>query len=192
MYTSGSTGKPKGVLQTHRAIIENIRAELGYFGIGENGRLLIHFPINHVAADVELGFGGVMGGSALVFMDRFDPQASLEVIERERVTLVGQVPAMFLLQFQAPKFQDMDWSHVQAFVWGGAGVPQLVLDVLKRITAANGARLLTGYGSTELCGFVTYTTGDEDNDRMARSVVASSRPSRLRSSTKTAGKSPPA
>ena len=170
MYTSGSTGKPKGVLQTHRAIIENIRVELQYFDIGTDGRLLIHFPVNHVAADVELGFGGVMGGSVLVFMDTFDPQASLEVIERERITMVGQVPAMFLMQFQAPKFKETDWSHVKCFIWGGAGVPMLVLDVLKKIAASCGAKMLTGYGSTELCGFVTYTTGDEDDERMSKSV----------------------
>lgn len=170
MYTSGSTGKPKGVLQSHEAIIENIRIELQYFDIGVDGRLLIHFPINHVAADVELGFGGVMGGSTLVFMDTFDPQASLETIERERITMVGQVPVMYLMQFQAPKFKTMDWSHVKSFIWGGAGVPQLVLDVLRKIAATNGARLQTGYGSTELCGFVTYTTGDEDDHRMAKSV----------------------
>jgi acyl-CoA synthetase (AMP-forming)/AMP-acid ligase II len=170
MYTSGSTGKPKGVLQSHHAIIENIRAEIVHFGIREGSRLLLHFPVNHVAGDVELGFGAVMGGSTLVFMDAFDPQASLEVIERERITMVGQVPVMFLMQFQTPKFKAMDWSHVECFVWGGAGVPQLVLDVLKQIAGKTGARLLTGYGSTELCGFVTYTTGDEDNERMAKSV----------------------
>ncbi len=170
MYTSGSTGKPKGVLQTHRAIIENIRAELAYFGIGEDGRLLLHFPINHVAADVEIGYGAVMGGSALIFMDRFDPQASLEVIEREKVTMVGQVPVMYLMQLQAPKFKEMDWSHVKYFVWGGAGVPTLVLEVLRQIASKTGAKLLTGYGSTELCGFVTYSSADDTMEQMTRSV----------------------
>ncbi len=170
MYTSGSTGRPKGVLQSHRAIIENIRAELNHFGIGEDGRLLLHFPINHVAADVEIGYGAVMGGSTLVFMDRFDPQASLELIERERITMVGQVPVMFLMQMQAPKFKDMDWSNVKYFIWGGAGVPKLVLTVLRQIAAKTGAKLLTGYGSTELCGFVTYTSADDNEERMERSV----------------------
>lgn len=170
MYTSGSTGKPKGVLQTHHAIIENIRAELKYFGIDDAGRLLLHFPINHVAADVEIAYGAIMGGSTLVMMDRFDPVESLEVIERERITMVGQVPVMFLMQMQTPKFQSMDWSHVKYFVWGGAGVPALVLNVLQGIAAKTGAKLLTGYGSTELCGFVTYSDPEDSLERMTRSV----------------------
>jgi acyl-CoA synthetase (AMP-forming)/AMP-acid ligase II len=133
-----------------------------------------------VAADVEIGFGAIMGGSTLVFMDAFDPQASLELIESERITMVGQVPVMFLMQFQAPKFKTMDWSHVEYFVWGGAGVPLMVLKVLKQIAETTGARLLTGYGSTELCGFVTYTTGDEDEERMAKSVGRTAPPFELR------------
>jgi acyl-CoA synthetase (AMP-forming)/AMP-acid ligase II len=170
MYTSGSTGKPKGVLQTHRAIIENIRAELEYFGIDEDGRLLLHFPINHVAADVEIGYGALMGGGTLVLVDRFDPQASLEIIEAERITMVGQVPVMYLMQMQAPKFREMDWSHVKYFVWGGAGAPSLVLNMLRQIAAKTGAKLLTGYGSTELCGFVTYTSAEDSAEQMERSV----------------------
>ena len=170
MYTSGSTGRPKGVLQSHRAIIENIRAELEHFGIGEDGRLLLHFPINHVAADVEIGYGAVMGGSALVFMDHFDPQTSLEVIERERITMVGQVPVMFLMQLQAPKFKTMDWSHVKYFIWGGANAPALILGVLRQLAAQTGAKLLTGYGSTELCGFVTFTSANDTAEQMERSV----------------------
>ncbi|MFM1920328.1 MAG: hypothetical protein RLZZ303_1962, partial [Candidatus Hydrogenedentota bacterium] len=102
MYTSGSTGKPKGVLQTQRAIVENIRVETEYMGFNEEGRVLLHFPINHVAADVEIGFGTIFAGGTLIIMDAFDPLASLEMIEKERVTLLGQVPVMYLMQFQQP------------------------------------------------------------------------------------------
>jgi len=59
---------------------------------------------------------------------------------------------------------------VKCFIWGGAGVPQLVLDVLKPIAAKSGAKMHTGYGSTELCGFVTYTLGDENDEQLSKSV----------------------
>ncbi len=170
MYTSGSTGRPKGVLQTHRAIVKNIEVEVAHFGVEDGGRMLLHFPINHVAADVEIAFGAIYAGAAIVFMDQFDPQASLEVIEKERITMVGQVPVMFLMQFQAPKFREMDWSHVKQFVWGGSTPPQLVLEVLSKIASATGARLLTGYGSTELCGFVTYAMPEDDQEMLSKSA----------------------
>lgn len=170
MYTSGSTGRPKGVLQTQRAIVENIRVETEYMGFTGADRVLLHFPINHVAADVEIGFGTIMSGGTLVLMDRFDPQASLELIESERISFLGQVPVMYLMQFQCPKFREMDWSHLRTFVWGGSGAPKLVLDVLSSIASRTGARLITGYGSTELCGFATYTMADDSQEVLGKSV----------------------
>lgn len=170
MYTSGSTGKPKGVLHTQEAIVRNVAEEVKYFGAGNGGRMLLHFPINHVAADVEIGFACIFAGDTLVLMDRFDPQASLEVIEREGITIVGQVPVMFMMQFQAPKFRTMDWSRVRAFVWGGSAAPQRMLEALSAIAEKTGARLITGYGSTELCGFVTYSMPEDDLELLMRSA----------------------
>ncbi len=170
MYTSGSTGRPKGVLQAQRAIVENIRVEVERMGFHEDGRVLLHFPINHVAADVEIGFGTIHSGGTLVLMDRFDPEASLELIEREGITLLGQVPVMYLMQFQVPRFREMDWSKLRTFVWGGSGAPKLVLDVLSSIAERTGARLVTGYGSTELCGFATYTMWDDNQEVLGKSV----------------------
>ena len=169
MYTSGSTGRPKGVLQTHRSIVENIKVEVEHMLFQDDTRVLMHFPINHVAADVEIGFGTIFGGGTIVMMDRFDPETSLDMVEKERITMLGQVPVMFLMQMQTPKFKDMDWSSVRIFVWGGAGAPKLMLDVLAQIASKTGAVLMTGYGSTELCGFTTYSSPDDDLETLAAS-----------------------
>ncbi|MBI3118688.1 MAG: long-chain fatty acid--CoA ligase, partial [Candidatus Hydrogenedentes bacterium] len=170
MYTSGSTGKPKGVLQTHEAIVRNIAVEVKHFDWNEDTRALLHFPINHVAADVELGYGAVFAGATLVMMDRFDPARSLEVVEHEGITVIGQVPAMYLMQFQTEQYRRMNWQNVRAFVYGGSTPPQLLLDVLAPLAEKIGARLMTGYGSTELCGFVTYTTPEDDVELLAKSA----------------------
>lgn len=180
MYTSGSTGKPKGVLHTHHSILANVAVEREHFDFGENTRALLHFPINHVAADVEIGYTAVYGGGCIVLMDRFDAQGSLEVIEKERITVVGQVPVMYLLQFQAPKFPQMDWSHVQAFVWSGSAAPEIMLDVLSAICEKTGARLITGYGSTELCGFCTYSAPDDSRLLLARAAGRIAAPFQMR------------
>lgn len=180
MYTSGSTGKPKGVLHTHRSIIENVRVQIAQFRMHEGTRGLIHFPINHVAADVEFGFALTMCGGSAVMMDRFDPSKSLQMIAKEKVTLLGQVPVMFLLQIKDPQFATMDWSHVEVFVWAGAVPPRMMVDELSKISRATGAMLITGYGSTELCGFVTYTVDNEDTERLIESVGKAMPPHELK------------
>ncbi|MCP4641032.1 MAG: acyl--CoA ligase [bacterium] len=166
MYTSGSTGKPKGVLHDHRGILASVAAEAHHFDFSEATRSLIHFPINHVAADVELGMVTLYAGGSIVMVDRFDATDSLKVIEQERITLIGQVPAMFLMQFATPHFPAMDWSHVDLFVWSGSVAPRILVETLTKIASKTGARLMNGYGSTELAGLVTYTAPDDNLDAL--------------------------
>jgi acyl-CoA synthetase (AMP-forming)/AMP-acid ligase II len=167
LYTSGSTGRPKGVLHSHRAVGTSVRVERRMMGIGLGNRLLLHFPINHVAATVEIAAASLIGGGTLVLMDHFDPEESLETIERERITSVGQVPVMYLLQMQSPRFRSLDWRLVRSFVWGGSKASPVVLGALGQIAAVTGARLMTAYGSTELCGFTTYTAAEDPPDVLA-------------------------
>ncbi len=180
MYTSGSTGRPKGVVHTHRSIIENIRVEAQKFNLHNDSRALLHFPINHVAADVEIGFGAVMAGGCNVMMDSFHPLESLQMIGREKITLLGQVPVMFLLQMQQPAFGSTDFSSVEQFVWAGAAAPQAMIDVLSGICAKTGATLITGYGSTEVCGFITYTGADASQQQLTRSAGKIAHPFELK------------
>ncbi|MBW2081737.1 MAG: acyl--CoA ligase [Deltaproteobacteria bacterium] len=180
MYTSGSTGKPKGVVHTHRSIIENIKVEIKKFYCTENTRALLHFPINHVAADVEIGFACIMSGGCVVMMDSFDPIASMKVVEKEKITMLGQVPVMFLLQMKQPDFMTTDWSSVKYFIWAGSAAPKLMIDVLSSICQKTGASLITGYGSTEVCGFVTYTEKGDDLETLIKTAGKIAEPFELK------------
>jgi acyl-CoA synthetase (AMP-forming)/AMP-acid ligase II len=170
MYTSGSTGKPKGVVHTHASIVENIKVEVVKFYVDEETRCLLHFPINHVAADVEIGFAAVMAGGCLVFMEQFDPVGALKTIEKEKITMFGQVPVMFLLQMKQPEFFQTDFSRVRLMAWAGAAAPKVMIDVLTGICAKTGGMMITGYGSTEVCGFVTYTEKGDDPDTLLKTA----------------------
>lgn len=130
----------------------------------------MHFPINHVAADTEIGFAAIMGGGAVVFMDKFDPGAVLKIIEKERITVLGQVPVMFLLEFRQPDFFKVDFSSIEEFIWAGAAAPKIMIDVLTGICEKTGAILLTGYGSTEVCGFITYTEKGDDLETVMKTA----------------------
>jgi acyl-CoA synthetase (AMP-forming)/AMP-acid ligase II len=170
LYTSGSTGRPKGAIHTHKSIITNIAVELVHFGVTEKSRSLLHFPINHVAACVEIGFAVIMGGACVILMEKFDPLETLNVVERERVTMFGQVPTMFLMQMALPQFKNVDWSSVDHLLWGGSAAPRPVVDALAAIASKTGAKLVTGYGSTETCGFVTYSGQGHTNEFLSRTA----------------------
>jgi len=180
LYTSGSTGKPKGVVHTHRSIVENIKVEVEKFFFDENSRGLLHFPINHVAADVEIGFGAIMSGGCIVCLDKFDPAQTLKVIEQEKITHIGQVPVMFLLEFKQPEFWTCDFSNVKAFVWAGAAAPKIMIDLLLPICLKSGAKLITGYGSTEVCGFITYTGPEDGAETLLKTVGKIAEPFELK------------
>lgn len=170
MYTSGSTGRPKGVIHTHRSVLSNVVVEVERFGLHAGSRLLLHFPVNHVAADVEIGLAAVVAGGTTVSMERFDPEASLRTIERERITMVGQIPAMYLMQMQRPSFRETDFSAVEVFVWSGAAAPKVLIDTLMGISARTGARLCNAYGMTETAGLVTYSDAEHDSTLFLSSV----------------------
>jgi len=170
MYTSGSTGKPKGVIQTHHSIISNVEVQNKHFNMHQDSRALLHFPINHVAADVEIGFAMIMAGGCSVMMDHFHPVSSLNMIAKEKISILGQMPVMFLLQMKQPEFQQVDLSSIETFIWAGAAAPKEMVSALSRLVDKSGAKLITGYGSTETCGFVTYTTHNEKQQRLIQSA----------------------
>ncbi len=168
MYTSGSSGTPKGVLHSHHTILSNVEQQHTLFEINSDSRILLHFPITHVAADVEIGFCGVYAGACIVMMDRFDPGETLDIIEKEQITVLGQVPPMYQLEMRHEKFDQVNWESVKTFAWGGSTAPRDMLDKLDAISRRTGARLVTGYGATELGGFVTATRPDDPIEQLTQ------------------------
>jgi len=171
MYTSGSTGKPKGVVQTHKSIVSNLKVMVKKLKMNSKDKMLVHFPINHVASDVEIGCSCIMSGATLVFLDKFDPVQSLEVITAEKITILGQVPVMYLMQMQTPQWKNLNWyKSVRYFVISGAIPPAPLISEIKRIKGETGCLVNNAYGSTEACGLITYTADDDSLDFIAKSI----------------------
>jgi acyl-CoA synthetase (AMP-forming)/AMP-acid ligase II len=107
-----------------------------------------------------------MVGGAIVHMEQFDPVGTLKMIEKEKITLLGQVPVMYLLEMKQPEFFQTNFSTLKAMVFSGAAAPKIMLELLFGICKGVGASLLTGYGSTEACGFVTYSRPEDDMETL--------------------------
>ncbi len=168
VFTSGSTGLAKGAVLTHKNIIDNIAVETRQFGIREDDRLLLHLPLSHVGGATELTVPALMTGATLVVMDHFHPVHTLETVAKERVTVLGQVPTMYILEFNLPNYAAFDCSSLRTVLVAGAATPVPVMQKMMQMAP----KTITGYGMTEVAGFATYTRPDDDAETIALTVGA--------------------
>ena len=152
VYTSGTTGKPKGALLPHRGLVKCSLVQREFIDITPLSAVNF-FPINHVgcASDIS-GFLFVAGGCCH-FLEKFDIDRSLQIIEAEKISLWIGGPTTFQMSLGAANFADYDLSSVQMIVWGGGAASMPLIEQL----AALCPRLLNLYGQTETVGSITFT-----------------------------------
>lgn len=174
-YTSGTTGRPKGVILTHENLLQALFNAL-YLGArtilraggdlnssAEQAVNLVSIPLFHVTGCVAVLLPGTATGAKFVLSRRFDPLEALELIERERVTSFGGVPAVAQQILRHPERDRYDLSSVKVVSYGGApSAPELV-----RTIERTSAEIVpgNGYGLTETAGLVTFNNGTNYQER---------------------------
>ncbi len=152
IFTTGSTGSPKAALLSHRNITcQNLCLGAG-FGFGEE-RILLNLPPSHVGGQSEVLMTALFWGGTVVTLDIFDPIKSLDAIQKYRVTMLGQIPAMFQFEWRLADFDKYDLSSLHKVVYGGQQVSRQFLERMARMAPL----IATGLGLTETAGFCTYT-----------------------------------
>ncbi|MCZ6628866.1 MAG: AMP-binding protein [SAR324 cluster bacterium] len=87
MYTSGTTGFPKGVMHDH-AVIRNVTDRINRMAITPQDVILMYLPLFHVFGFGEGPLVSMLSGARQVLTPTFDAEQCLELIERERVTIM--------------------------------------------------------------------------------------------------------
>ncbi|GAA1964795.1 long-chain fatty acid--CoA ligase [Amycolatopsis minnesotensis] len=145
MYTSGSTGRPKGAVLTHGNLTWNSVNVLVENDIRADERALVASPLFHTAALGMICLPTLLKGGTVILHSAFDAGAALEAIERDRVTLMFGVPAMFDAIAAHARWPEADLSSVRALLCGGAPVP---IGTIRRYLD-RGLSFVQGYGMTE-------------------------------------------
>jgi long-chain acyl-CoA synthetase len=170
-YTSGTTGRPKGAVGTHRNSVSNLMnlffiSTVGTLrrsgSIGESGGQnanLLSVPLFHATGCHAILVANTAAGGKLVMMHHFDPERALELIERERITIFGGVPAMVMQVIDSPNFATRDTSSVRSISYGGAPCPPDLVRRIKEHFPAGAPG--NGYGLTETSAMTTMNAGDD-------------------------------
>lgn len=145
MYTSGTTGKPKGALLTHGNTQWNVFNAMNARPIDRENITLTVAPMFHIGGMNIYTTPFLYIGATVIFEDRFDPKAILEMIERERITTLFLVPAMWHALMQVPNFGAYDLSSLQSNSCGGAPCPLPVIEYFQQ----KDIPFYEGFGLTE-------------------------------------------
>lgn len=166
IFTTGSTGYPKPALLSHRNITcQNMCLGAG-FDMHEDTRMLVNLPPSHVGGQAEQLMTTFFYGGTVILLHIFDPAKSLQAIQDHRVTVLGQIPALFNLEWRLPNYDEYDLSSLELAICAGQQVPR---QLLERV-ATMARRYPTGLGLTECAGFCTYTPLDASIDYLVSGV----------------------
>jgi len=168
VFTSGSTGTPKAAVLTHRGILSNILVQAREFGYRQDDRVLQNKPMNHVGGRTNLTLPTIAVGATLVFMEYFHPARALAIVQHERISILGQVPTMFIVEMNLTNFDHYDLSSVRLAIVGGAATPVPIMHQITKMADT----VITEFGMTETGGYITYTRVDDPPGTFATSVGA--------------------
>ncbi|MGH8996165.1 MAG: AMP-binding protein, partial [Acidimicrobiales bacterium] len=144
--TSGTTGLPKCVMHSQNSKLYMAKQAREVAELGADEVLVGLAPMPFGFGLFTTHFVTALIGAPAVVTDRFTASSALELIERERATVLVCVSTQFKMMLQAPEMAERDLSSLRIMFTGGEMIPyQAARDFEER----SGAFVLNFYGSNE-------------------------------------------
>src|SRR6056300_1149017 len=165
LYTSGTTGKPKGAMITNFNIIHSCLHFKRHFNLSEKDNCILVVPASHVTGLVAHIMTTLFSGGNLILMRAFDVKEFLYLAEREKLSYLIMVPAMYNLCLHRENLKNYNLKNWRIGCFGGAPMPLGTIKKLK--TLLPNMLLVNAYGSTETCSPATLMTLEYNEDLIA-------------------------
>lgn len=114
IYSSGSTADPKGAVHTHGSVIRHSFNLNTFRDIESEDRVFSPMPFFWVGGFVFSLLSVMHEGAFLVCEEAFDPERTLALLERERVTIAAGWPHYAKAMTDHPSFRERDLSSIRS------------------------------------------------------------------------------
>lgn len=121
LCTSGTTGEPKFVTHTLASIAEAARL-FRHSGIDGDQVVVLASPMVH-ASGFNVFHACITHGARIALLERFDADATLDVIERQKVTWFGGLPFMAAALLDCQRARARNVRSLRTAVTGGDVCP---------------------------------------------------------------------
>ncbi|OPY62070.1 MAG: Long-chain-fatty-acid--CoA ligase [Syntrophorhabdaceae bacterium PtaU1.Bin034] len=153
IFTAGTTGRPKGAMRTHRHLMSDAIASAIDLRVGYDERVLITFPMYHVAAEDNIVRHSFLPNTIYIKREGgFNPAEVLEYISKEHISRCQFVPTMIHSLIQVPDVSKYDLSSLRLILYAGSSMP---VELLKKALAIFPCGFAQLYGQTESGPFTT-------------------------------------
>ena len=154
VFTSGTTGRPKGAELTVGNLLSAGDISARLCDIAPEDRFGTGLPLFHVFGQTAVLMSGLTGGATVSLLGRFTATAMLDMLRRDRLTIMSGVPTMWnAMLHDAGDAAASDFAQLRLAVSGGASLPA---EVARAFQEKFGCTLLEGYGLTETTAIATF------------------------------------
>jgi acyl-CoA synthetase (AMP-forming)/AMP-acid ligase II len=165
VFTSGTTGRPKGVLMTHYQDLRLFSEWCDLVGLRQGDRYLIVNPFFHMFGYKAGCIASLIRGATILPVPVFDLDTVLDLVEREKITVLPGPPTLYHSLLEAKTGHDL--STLRIAVTGSADIPvELIRRVHEELPFTT---IRTGYGLSE-AGTVTLSRTGDSFEEIATTV----------------------
>ena len=154
--TGGTTGRPKAVPLTNAMWRAYVGAALACMPVRGPCSYLVAGPMTHGA-----GVNGLLllsHGVTLVILEKPNPVAILDAIERHAITHLFTAPTMVNMLLECPALDTTDLSSLQSMVIAASPISP---DRLRAAVERFGASVCQSFGQTEAPMFLTFLSNHD-------------------------------
>ncbi len=146
IHTAAVEGKPRGALLSHANIVYNNLLTILEYKLGTDDCFIGFLPFFHVAG-LCMALAIIHAGGKNVVLDRFDPELTLKLIEREKGTIMfnfAPILGMIMDKYDEGSYDISSMKHVSGLDSGE--------NIQRFMNMVPGCMYYTGFAQTEAMG----------------------------------------